>query len=95
MEKLTKEEKAEFYREIRAIVRSEVEEAINLAMAPLAEDFESRYSLIVEGFIAMDGRMDAVQIVLNSHTEMLGILMMDIEIIKQSFSYLNSSIDSP
>ncbi len=81
MEKIEKEE---FFGEMRQEISWAVDKAVASAMGPFIEHVDDKFALVAERFDGVDSRLDALKQTVDSHTEMIGNLVVDMTIVRET-----------
>jgi DNA repair exonuclease SbcCD ATPase subunit len=92
-----------FYREIQEksdvkikgyidIQRAKSDEDMKRHVSALSEDFQSRVEAIGEQFGGLNNRLDSVDKRLDSHSEMVGKLLVSMDVVKTNVEFMKDSL---
>lgn len=74
-------------REVEVILKP-YNEDIKRHMSALSEEFQGRVKVVAEPFGGLNAKIDKIQDTIESHTEMIGKLAVDMEIVKTNVEFM-------
>ncbi|KKU66535.1 MAG: hypothetical protein UX89_C0022G0003 [Parcubacteria group bacterium GW2011_GWA2_47_16] len=67
-------------------------EDVKRHMTALSEDFQGRVKVVAEQFGSLNKKIDKMQTTLESHTEMIGELLIDVTTVKEDVKSIKESL---